>query len=36
MQGSELEELLKEVNETNQKLLDIIAASERQQGGGSA
>jgi hypothetical protein len=27
---SELEELLKEVNETNQKLLDIIAASERQ------
>ena len=32
----EVEALLKEVNETNQKLLEIIEAKERQQGGGSA
>src|SRR5262245_900994 len=33
---SEVEALLKEVNDTNQKLLDIIEAKERQIGGGSA
>ena len=30
LKDNELEALLKEVNETNRKLLDIIAASERQ------
>jgi hypothetical protein len=33
---SELEQLLKEVQETNQKFLDIVEAKERRQGGGSA
>jgi hypothetical protein len=33
---SELEALLKEVQETNQKLLDLMDARERQNGTGSA
>jgi hypothetical protein len=33
---SELEQLLKEVQETNRKFLDIVEARERQNGGGSA
>jgi hypothetical protein len=32
----ELEELLKEVQETNNKFLDIVEAREHQNGGGSA
>jgi hypothetical protein len=32
----ELEALLKEVQETNQKLLDLMDARERQNGSGSA
>ena len=36
LKHSEVEALLGEVQETNPKLLEIIEAKERQQGGGSA